>query len=306
MLYSCSKATMTSSDAANESCVITVRVSGWIGTLHADATGMPIARGEPLFTLYSPQLYSAQEEFLTALASQKEAAGGTAPDRANALVRSARERLRLWNLTEAQIEEIAARGAPLEYVPILSPLSGYLLEKMVVEGTAVEPGVPLLRVAALDRIWIEAELYESDLSLVAPGNRVTVTLPYVPDRAFAGRIDYVYPVLDVPTRTGRIRIVIENPDLALKPGMYADVVLSVDRGERLAVPEEAVIYAGTRSLVFLDEGGGKLRPVDVDLGLRAGDWIEIRGGLEAGDLVVTSGNFLIAAESRLKAAARMW
>jgi Cu(I)/Ag(I) efflux system membrane fusion protein len=285
---------------------VTLKVGGWIRTLYADATGMPVRAGEPLFTLYSPELLSAQEEYLTALGSRAAAGAGGAPERSDYLVKAARERLLLWDLTEAQIRELAERNEPQRYVPILSPVSGFVMEKNVVAGSAVEPGQTLLRISDLDRIWIEAELYEGEVDLVAAGTPVRISLPYLPERDLAGRISYVYPYLDPASRTGRVRIELENPGLELRPGMYANVRLTVDRGPRLLVPESAVLYAGDRTLVFLDEGDGKLRPVDVVLGLRAVEGVEVLTGIEAGDEVVTSGNFLIAAESRLKSATEAW
>jgi Cu(I)/Ag(I) efflux system membrane fusion protein len=221
-------------------------------------------------------------------------------------VRAARERLRLWDLTDQQIEEMGRRGTPLEYIPILSPASGYVVEKNVVEGAAVTPGAMLFRIAGLDRVWIEAEVYESDLALVQNGLPVSVSLPYLPDRSFEGHVAFVYPFLHDRSRTGRVRIELENRDLELKPDMYANVELQVDLGERLTIPEGAVIYAGTRHVVFVDEGEGRLRPVEIQVGVRSENDYEVTGGLEEGDVVVTSGNFLIAAESRLKTAMELW
>jgi Cu(I)/Ag(I) efflux system membrane fusion protein len=176
----------------------------------------------------------------------------------------------------------------------------------VVAGTAIEPGMRLLRIAGLDRVWVEAEVYESELALLAVGAPATVTLPYLPGRRFRGRVAFVYPWLDSATRTGRVRIELGNPGLVLKPEMYAEVLFERVLGRRLAVPEEAILYAGDRRYVFLDLGQGRLRPQAVTLGRWAGEWVEILDGLEAGDVVVTSGNFLIAAEARLKLALDHW
>jgi Cu(I)/Ag(I) efflux system membrane fusion protein len=268
--------------------------------------GQRVRKGEILFTLYSPELYSAQEEYLAALGSQSAAAGTSAPARADYLVGAARERLRLWDLRDWQIDQLAERGSPLEHIPVVSPVGGVVIEKMVVEGGAVEPGMKLYRIAGLETVWVEAEVYESELSLVSVGQEAEVILPYLTDKRFHGKVSFVYPYLGDQTRTGRVRIELSNPNLELRPDMYADVELSIDRGDRLVVPVEAVLHAGPRRLVFLDLGKGRLKPQEVEIGVKSGDEYEVLGGLEEGDVVVASGNFLIAAESRLKSAVEQW
>jgi Cu(I)/Ag(I) efflux system membrane fusion protein len=285
---------------------VSVKYAGWIGRLEADATGQPVRRGQTLFTLYSPELYAAQEEYLTALRSQAVARDTTAPERADYLVAAARERLKLWDLADVQIDALAAGGERAQYVPIVSPVSGYVIEKNVVAGAAVEPGMRLYRIAGLDRVWIEADVPESELPLIAVGQTAEVTLPNLGGARLAAEVAFLYPYLDAATRTGRIRLELGNPGLELKPHMYVDVVFANDRGERLMVPESAVLFAGSRRLVFLDLGGGRLRPQEVELGARSGDGFEVLSGLEEGSVVVTSGTFLIAAESRLKSATEQW
>jgi Cu(I)/Ag(I) efflux system membrane fusion protein len=285
---------------------VSVKYRGWIGRLHADSTGKWVGKGEPLFTLYSPELYATQEEFLTALASQRAAEETAAPERADYLVEASRKRLLLWDLTDRQIDEIAALGKPIKYLPIVAPASGFVVEKTVVEGAAVEPGMRLFRLAGLEHIWVEAQIYEAELPLVAVGQPAEVVLPYLPGRRFSGKVAYVYPYLDDASRTGRIRIELRNRQLELKPDMYAEVELVAELGERLTVPEEAVLYAGQRRFVFLDLGEGRLKPQRVELGIRAGEEFEVLSGLAEGDVIVTSGNFLVAAESRLKLAMEHW
>jgi Cu(I)/Ag(I) efflux system membrane fusion protein len=285
---------------------VTLRAGGWIDELHADRLGQPVRQGEPLFTLYSPELFAAQQEFLAAAQKQRMARMVGSSESTEFLAEVRRQRLRLSDLTPEQIKDLEARRAPLERVPILSPASGHVIEKDVVAGTAVEAGAPLLRIANLDEVWVEAEVYESELALLAVGVPATVTLPYLPGRKFAGRVAFIYPWLDGATRTGRVRIELRNPGLALKPDMYAEVLFERALGKRLAVPEEAILYAGDRRYVFLDLGNGRLRPKAVTLGVWAGEWVEILDGLAAGDAVVTSGNFLIAAEARLKLALDHW
>ncbi len=285
---------------------VSVKIRGWIGRLLVDEPGQYVRRGQTLFTLYSPELYASQREYLTALESQRAARATDAPERADYLVEAARRRLRLWDLGDAELDRLAAGGEPVEYLPIAAPVSGYVIEKEVVEGASVEPGMRLYRIAGLDSVWVEAEVYESELPLVEVGQPAEVTLPYLPGRRFDGRVAFVYPYLRGATRTGTVRVKLANPDLVLKPDMYANVVLRRDLGERLVVPEEAVLYAGERSFVFVDLGEGRLKPTAVETGIVTGDEIEILSGLSAGDPVVTSGNFLIAAESRLKLAMEHW
>ena len=285
---------------------VTVKYKGWVGKLQVDRTGELVERGQVLFELYSPELYATQEELLAALASQRAARGSAAPDRADYLVEAAKQRLRLWDLSDEQIAEVSAGGKPIQYLPVLAPTTGTVIEKHVVEGSTVEPGQTLYRLAGLDRVWIEAEIYEADLPLVEVGQLAEVTLPYLPGRSFEGKVSFVYPYLEGASRTGIVRLTFANPNLDLKPEMYANVLLLAERGDRLTVSEEAVLYAGDRRLVFVDLGDGRLEPRTVKVGIRSGDRVEIVSGLEAGEIVVASGNFLIAAESRLKSATGKW
>ncbi|HLE82889.1 MAG TPA: efflux RND transporter periplasmic adaptor subunit [Thermoanaerobaculia bacterium] len=285
---------------------VTLKVGGWIDELYADRLGQRVKEGEPLFTLYSPDLFETQQNYIEALEKMQSARKLASSLSADFLLEARRQRLRLADLGPDQLERLEERGLPVERVPILAPASGYVIEKNVVAGAAVAPGTRLLRIAGLDRVWVEAEIYESELGLLAVGDAATVTLPHLPGRSFAGRIAFVYPWLDGATRTGRVRIELGNPGLALKPEMYAEVVLEPTLGERLAVPEEAILYAGDRHYVFLDLGQGRLRPQAVTLGQWAGEWVEVLDGLEPGETVVTSGNFLIAAEARLKLALDHW
>ena len=285
---------------------VTVKYEGFVGKLHVDRTGDRIQRGQVLFEIYSPELYATQEELLAALESQRRARDTAAPDRADYLVSAAKQRLRLWDLSDGQIARVSAVGEPIQYLPVLARSSGYVVEKNIVEGSMVVPGQVLYRIAALDRVWIEAAVYESELPLIEVGQRAEVTLPYQPQRRFEAEVSFIYPYLERETRTGTVRLILANPNLELKPEMYVNVSLLTRRGEQLTVPEEAVLYAGDRRLVFVDLGEGRLEPRTVEIGVRSGDRIEIASGLEAGEVVVTSGNFLIAAESRLKSAIGKW
>ena len=280
---------------------ISLKYRGWLGKVFANYTGISVTKGKPLFTIYSPELLAAQEEFLESLRR-----AGAGKGRKSTLLETARRRLRLWDLTAAQISHLTQTRKPAEYVPILSPVTGTVIEKQVVAGSAVEPGMRLYRIADLSHVWVEADIYETDVPLVQVGQPVELTLAYLPGKTFRGQVAYIYPYLDATTRTGRVRINVPNPDGALKPDMYVNVDFQIPLGEQLIVPEEAVIMAGKTNLVFLDRGDGRLQPQKITLGRKAAEEYVVLDGLQEGDSVVTSGNFLIAAESKLKAGVDKW
>lgn len=285
---------------------VTLKVPGFVGELHVDAVGDRVERGQVLFTLYSPELYAAQREYRLAREAQERARASGSPERADYLVAAARNRLRLWDLADRDLERIATSAAPIEYLPIRSPARGYVVEKNVVAGGAVAPGAQLYRIAPLDRVWVEAEVYEEEIALVAPGMRASVELPALPGRRFEGTVAWVYPGLDARTRTLRLRVELANEDEALRPDMLAHVRLESAPVERLMVPLSAVLYAGDRSFVFLDLGGGRLRPARVRVGVRVGEEVEILEGVAEGQAVVASATFLVASESRLRSALDRW
>ena len=280
---------------------VNLRMSGWVQHLSVDETGQRVKAGQTLFTLYSPELYAAQLEHLASVKRQAE--GG---EMLVHLAQASRTRLRLLGMNAGQISALEKRGEARENVPIPSPASGYVVDKQVVDGARVEAGMRVYRIADLSKVWIDAEIYESDLAHVKAGQSAVVELPYAQDKRFQGEVDYVYPTLEAQTRTGRARIVLDNAGLELKPDMYADVSIDVDLGERLAVPDSAVVYTGPRRLVFVDLSEGKLQPKVVKLGAHVDGFYEVTEGLSAGEVVVTSGNFLIAAESRIRSAAQYW
>lgn len=280
---------------------VNLRMSGWVQHLSVDETGQRVKAGQTLFTLYSPELYAAQLEHLASTKRQTE--GG---EMRQHLAQASRTRLRLLGMSSDQIAALEKRGEAQENVPIPSPASGYVVEKQIVDGARVDAGMRVYRIADLSKVWIDAEVYESDLPHVKVGQSARVELPYVQDTRFSGTVDYIYPTLEGQTRTGRARIVLDNPDLLLKPDMYANVSIDVDLGERLSIPESAVVYTGPRRLVFVDLSEGKLQPKVVKLGVHVDGFYEVTDGVSAGDVVVTSGNFLIAAESRIRSAAQYW
>jgi membrane fusion protein, copper/silver efflux system len=288
---------------------VTLKVHGWITKLYVNQTGQSVARGQTLFTMYSPELYNAEQDFLLGsahAAATTPAADGAGPGRAELFGRASRQRLHLLGLADAQIDAISANGKPTEELAIPSPASGFVIEKNVVEGASVDAGMRLYRIAALSKVWVEAEVYEADLAHVRVGQPATVTLDYIPGRAYQAKVAYIYPYLDPTTRTGRVRIEIGNTKLDLRPGMYASVELSSDLGQRVQVPAAAVVYTGPRRLVFADLGGGRFKPTQVQVGAESGGMYEVLSGLSPGDLVATSGVFLIAAEARISTAAKYW
>ena len=281
---------------------VNLRMSGWVEKLFVDETGQRVKRGQTLFTLYSPELYAAQLEHLSAIKRSDQSLASIMKE----LKTASKQRLRLLGMSAAQIKRLENRGKAWENVPIAATTSGYVIEKNVVEGARVEPGMRLYRIADLSRVWIDAEVFENDAPHLKVDQSVRVELPYVQERSFEGRIDYIYPFLNDKTRTTRIRVVLPNKDLELKPDMYANVLLDVDLGKRLVVPDSAVVYTGPRRIVFVDVGEGRLRPTEVKLGVHAAEHYEILEGIDEGDLVVESGNFLLAAESRIRSVFENW
>jgi len=280
---------------------VTLKFNGWIGKLYANAVGKPVKKGQPLFTVYSPDLLSAQEEYLETLKRIKSRGGKGAH-----LLAAAQRRLRLWDISKQQIVALEKRGKAQEYVPILAPANGVIIDKNIVAGSAFHAGQRLLRLADLSRVWVEAQVYDYELPLIKTGMKAKVVLPELQDREYPSQVDFIYPFMEGDTHTARVRVVLENADGFLRPEMYAHIHLKAKLGKRLVVPESAVLYAGQSRVVFLDLGDGKLAPRKIKTGQRNRKWIEVLEGLEEGDEVVTSGNFLIAAESKLKAGVEQW
>jgi len=277
---------------------VTLKFSGWIGKLKADYLGTSVTKNQPLFSVYSPELLSAQQEYLETLHRRKSIN--------STLLNAARQRLTLWDIASSQITQLEARQRPLEYLPIMSPATGVVVEKNIVEGSAVKTGQKLFRIADLSSVWIEGEIYEYEIPLVKTGMEVRITLPDQTGKNLMGKLAYIYPYLEGDTRTAKIRVQIDNSEGLLKPDMYAQLYLNVELGPRLVVPESAVLYAGESRVVFIDMGNGQLQPRKIKTGVRNEDDIEVLDGLEVGDKVVTSGNFLIAAESKLKSGINQW
>lgn len=279
------------------------KIEGWVEKLYVDFTGAPVRRGQPLLAVYSPMLVAAQEELILArrLADQAAAGGGErATVNANDLLASARRRLSYWDVPEKQIRRIEETGVPQKTLVLNAPASGFVVEKMVVEGARIMPGMDLYRIADLSRVWVEGEVFEKDLSLVVLGQAARVTFEAYPGEVFVGRITYVYPIVDVESRTGRIRVELANPDLRLRPGMYAKLDLeSAAERPALMIPRTAVHFTGQRSLVFVRGAGDVLSPREITTGTVAGAHVEVLAGLVEGEVVVSSANFLIDAEANM-------
>ena len=267
---------------------VTLKTEGWIEHFHTIYVGKFIQKGEPLMVIYSPELLTAQREFLNATQS------GTSN-----LVAAARRRLELLDMTDDQIIRLQKAGEPDRTVTLYAPTSGYVAERNIAAGHKVMPGEMLLTLADLSVVWADADIYESDLPLVKVGISAELT---VNSQVFTGKVTFVSPTVDPESRTMKARIEIPNPDATLKPEMFGTARLQFDLGEKLAIPVAAVMRTGERVYAFRDGGEGKLEPVEIKVGTRSGDWFELVAGLADGDKVVTSANFLVDSESQLKAA----
>lgn len=287
---------------------VTVKTPGWVREVFVDSIGRPVHKGDPLFTLYSPDLLATQDEYLLAVRTQGQlAASPLAEVKANAasLVTSSRERLRLWDVTDAQIMALERRGKAEPVITIYASSSGIVLKREALPGKYVEPGTSLYEVADLSTVWISADLYESEMAATTLGQPATVTFAAYPGTTFPARVAYIYPSVNTEARTVRVRVELPNPGLKLKPGMYGNVTLQTDAVHTLVVPKEAVLETGLRQLVFLDRGQGRYEPASVKLGRRNQDDVEVLEGLKEGDRIVTSANFLLDAESKLASASSM-
>ncbi len=282
------------------------KIDGWVEKLFVDFTGAPVQVGQPLLEVYSPGLVTAQEELLLAkglLEQAQESGGARSIETAEALLAAARRRLAYWDIPEEEIQAIEERGSVSKTLTLRSPASGIVLEKNVVEGGRIMPGMDLYQIADLSRVWIDVEIFEKDLALVEVGSHGMISFESYPGEMFHGDVTYVYPTVSSTSRTGRVRLELSNPGLRIKPGMYAEVELqSPALDQTLLVPRTAVLQTGERSMVFHRMSNGQLHPMEVVTGLAAGDQIQILSGVTEGTVVAASATFLIDAESNLGAA----
>jgi Cu(I)/Ag(I) efflux system membrane fusion protein len=277
---------------------VTTKVEGWVERLDVNVTGQAVKQGDKLLAVYSPQLVSAQEEYLSAVA----AAGGGAGESAKRVVEAVKQRLRLLDITDEQVRALEAAGKPERAFTVNAPAGGWVLEKNVMAGQKVSPGDTLFVVADLSEVWVAMEVYEPDLPLVTNGMSVKVTLQAMPERVHAGVVTFVAPSLDPVTRTVRVRTSIVNKGMELKTEMFGTALLSSDLGEQLTIPESAVLRTGAHTYAFRDAGEGRIEPIEIKVGRRCGDDFVLLEGLFDGETVVASANFLIDSESSIRAA----
>ena len=287
--------------------VVTTKVTGWVDRLYVKVTGEPIRQGQPLISIYSPELVSSQQEYLMALKHLKTMAKGPYPelaDSAKRLLEASRRRLEYWDIGEKQIESLEKTGQVEKNMILSSPVRGIVIKRMVTQGQMVQAGMPLLEVADLSKVWFDGDLYEYELPWVKVGQSAEVTLAYLPGETFHGKVQYIYPYLKGTTRTARVRLSFANPRLKLKPEMYGQVLIHAPLPKPVvAVPSEAVLDSGEKQIVFIALGQGRFEPREVKLGVEGDQgWREVISGLKGGEEVVTSAQFLLDSESRIREA----
>jgi RND family efflux transporter MFP subunit len=284
---------------------VTLKVDGWVNELFASFTGQEVKMGDPLLTIYSPDLVSAQREYVTALEARDRMSSASDPGAsrsADEMVIAAKRRLELWDMSGEQIYRLDTTRDVEKYVTLFAHGSGVVIDRNIVAGHKVLAGEVLMTIADLTRVWGDADIYQSDLPYVTVGMPLELSLPYWPDKTFRGKVIFVSPTLDPETRTLRARLEIPNPELLLRPGMYGDASLFYRLGEKLSIPASAVMFSGKRSYAFRDTGDGHLVPTLITVGTRGDGWYEVIEGLTEGDRIVVSANFLVDSESSLKAA----
>lgn len=284
---------------------IAPKVGGWIENLYVDFVGRQVRKGEPLLSIYSPELVSTQEEYLAALRATQQLSGSPYPEVAasgNALASAARQRLKLWDISEGQIKAIETSGKAMRTLTLHSPYSGFVLERFAYKGMNITPGMTLFKLADLSVVWLNVDVYESDLPFIKQGQTAKLNLSYFPGETFPGKVVYIYPALDSRTRTAKVRIELPNGQGRLKPEMYVNVEILVHLGNKVVVPEGAVIDTGLRRVSIVDLGNGVFELRNVTLGAKVENFYEIVSGLKVGERVVTSANFLIDADARFKEA----
>ena len=281
------------------------KVDGWVEKLFVNYTGKLVQQGQPLFTYYSPDLVTTQEEYLLALDAKQKLGSSSIREisqGADSLLESAHRRLALWDISEDQISELQKSRKPKRSLTLFSPISGFVIKKDVLQGMRVMPDKELYTIADLSTVWVNADIYEYELAQIRVGQKATIDLSYFPGRTFNGKVAWISPVLDEKTRTAKIRLEFPNREFILKPEMYANAEIEIDGGRKLAVPDEAVLDSGLRKVVFLDKGNGRFAPAEVKLGAKYDNLYEVLDGLSPGERILASASFLLDSESRLKEA----
>ncbi|MDE3201379.1 MAG: FixH family protein [Acidobacteriota bacterium] len=284
---------------------VQTRFPGWIQKVYANATYQYVRKGQPMFSIYSPELVSSEQEYLLARQNQKsfdQDAHGTAVKESGWLLKAAEERLRQFDVPQQEIDNLEQTGKVRREIEINSPVSGYILERNALPNAYVQPETKLYTMADLSNVWVYANVFQNDISRLKPGDPAEVTVDAYPGRTFRGRVDQILPQVDNTTRTVRVRLVFSNPGVVLKPGMFVNVSIHVRLGRQLVVPSSAVLHSGMRSVAFVDHGDGNLEPRMVETGPQIDDSIVVLSGLKAGERVVQSANFLVDSEAQLQAA----
>jgi Cu(I)/Ag(I) efflux system membrane fusion protein len=281
------------------------KVEGWIEKVFVDFTGAPIEKGQQLLTIYSPDMLAAEQDYLLAIQARKilrSSPLAEAAQNSDSLLKASRTRLELWDLSPAQMDEIERTGNTIHAITLYAPAGGFVMTRNAFPSQKVTPDTQLYEIGDLSRVWIMADVFESDAANIRMGQAASVTTAYRNGMKLAARVSFIQPQVDAATRTMKVRLEAPNPGFQLKPDMFVDIEFQVASQRRLTVPAEAVLDAGIRKTVFVDLGNGHLEPRQVEIGERLGDRIEILGGLKPGERIVTSGNFLIDSESQLKQA----
>jgi len=283
---------------------VQIRYSGYIEKVFADATYQYIRKGQPLFTIYSPDVVATEREYVVAKNNQQQMAQSTVPGVASgaaSLLDAATERLKQWGVSQQEIARLESTGQVLQELEFDSPVAGYITERNALPSVSVQPEMRLFTVADLSSVWVQAQIFQNDLGRIKVGDPATLSVSTFPGRTFRGRVDFIYPQLDTETRTAKVRIVSSNFDLKLKPGMFVNVALKVPMGRQLVIPASGVLQSGSRQIAFVERSDGYLEPREVELGTRVGEDFIVTKGLKAGEQIVTSANFLIDSESQLQA-----
>jgi len=284
---------------------VQTRFSGYIQKVFADSTYQYVRKGQPLFTIYSPDLVATEREYLVAKQNQQQVAQSTVSgvaDSAASLLDAAAERLKQWGVPSREIERLESTGEVQQEIEVYSPVSGFITERNALPSVAVQPAMRLYTIADLSTVWVQTQVFQNDLGRIKVGDVASLSVDTFPEHTFSGRVNFIYPQLDMDTRTAKVRIVFSNRGLQLKPGMFVNVALKVPMGRQLVVPASAILQPGTRQIAFVDRGDGYLEPREVRLGARVGDDFIVLKGLKEGEKIITSANFLIDSESQLQAA----
>jgi Cu(I)/Ag(I) efflux system membrane fusion protein len=297
---------------------INTKVEGWIEKLHVNYTGKYVKKGDPLADIYSPELFSTQQEYLNLLKWKTEKAhrfqrnlefrwgdrygttGQMITFDIDALIQVAQQRMKFWDITDEQIQEIEESGEPMRTFTLHSPVAGYVVQKPALQGKRFDVGETLFDIADLSTVWVISEVFAHEIPLIKLGQPAKIHLSFFPGKEFSSKIDLIYPTLSGSTRTARVRFTISNPDGLLKPQMFTDVEIKIDLGNKLVIPSDAVIDTGTKQVVYMDKGEGYFEPREVALGMRTDEMVEVTKGLKAGDKVAAAANFLIDSEAKLK------